>query len=72
MWCIGQLNGEYLANMEDILDLYAQPKEEGITRLCFDERPCQLLDHVLRYRRSQTAPEKSIKNTKEKGFVTSY
>ena len=38
MWCIGIINGEYLANMEDILDLYAQPQEEGIVRLCFDER----------------------------------
>ena len=47
MWCIGIINGEYLANMEDVLDLYAQPPEEGIVRLCFDERPCQLIDHVL-------------------------
>jgi hypothetical protein len=47
MWCIGSINGEYLANMEDVLDLYAQEPQEGIVRLCFDERPCQLLDHVL-------------------------
>jgi hypothetical protein len=47
MWCIGTINGEYLANMEDILDLHAQPQQEGISRLCFDERPCQLIDHVL-------------------------
>lgn len=48
MWCIGTITGEYLANMEDILDLYAQPQQEGVARICFDERPCQLLDHVLR------------------------
>lgn len=47
MWCIGTMNGEYLSNMEDILDLYAEPPQEGVVRLCFDERPCQLLDHVL-------------------------
>jgi DDE superfamily endonuclease len=47
MWCIGTINGEYLANMEDVLDLYAQPPQEGVVRLCFDERPCQLIDHVL-------------------------
>ena len=47
MWCIGTINGEYLANMEDVLDLYAQPKQTGVSRLCFDERPCQLIDHVL-------------------------
>jgi len=33
--------------MEDVLDLYAQPQQEGTARICFDERPCQLLDHVL-------------------------
>jgi hypothetical protein len=47
MWCIGIITGEYLANMEDILDLYSKPKEEGLVRICFDERPCQLLDDVL-------------------------
>lgn len=47
MWCIGTLTGEYLANLEDVLDVYAQPAVAGVTRLCFDERPCQLLDHVL-------------------------
>jgi DDE superfamily endonuclease len=47
MWCIGTMSGEYLSNMEDILDLYAQPAEVGVARICFDERPCQLLGHVL-------------------------
>jgi hypothetical protein len=47
MWCIGTLTGEYLAHMEDVLDVYAQPAEAGVVRLCFDERPCQLLDQVL-------------------------
>lgn len=47
MWCIGQITGDYLANMEDILDIYASPALPGMVRLCFDERPCQLLDNVL-------------------------
>jgi hypothetical protein len=47
MWCIGTITGEYLANLEDVLDVYAQPTQAGVVRLCFDERPCQLLDHVL-------------------------
>lgn len=29
--------------MEDILDVYAADIEEGVSRICFDERPCQLL-----------------------------
>lgn len=46
-WCIGQIDGEYLACMEDVLDLYQQPEQRGCVRLCLDERPCQLLDDVL-------------------------
>ena len=47
MWCIGTINGEYLSNMEDVLDLYAQPEQADVIRICYDERPCQLIDHVL-------------------------
>ena len=47
MWCIGTVTGDYLANLEDVLDVYSQPAEAGVVRLSFDERPCQLLDHVL-------------------------
>lgn len=41
------MTGEYLANMEDVLDVYRQAPAAGVVRLCFDERPCQLLDQVL-------------------------
>ena len=30
MWCIGTLTGEYLANLEDVLDVYAQPAEASV------------------------------------------
>ena len=33
--------------MEDVLDLYCRPADPTEARLCFDERPCQLLDDVL-------------------------
>ena len=33
--------------MEDVLDLYAQEPAIGRARLCFDERPCQLLGDVI-------------------------
>lgn len=33
--------------MEDVLELYAQKPEEGKARVCFDERPCQLLRDVV-------------------------
>jgi hypothetical protein len=43
MWCIPQVDGEYVARMEDVLDLYAEapdPKRPGV---CFDESPVQLI-----------------------------
>jgi hypothetical protein len=33
--------------MEGVLDFYAQPADPQKPRLCFDERPCQLLADVL-------------------------
>ncbi len=43
-WCFGEINGEYLARMEDILDLYEEPYDPKRPVVCFDERPCQLLE----------------------------
>ena len=33
--------------MEDVLSLYAQASQPGLARICFDERPCQLLADVV-------------------------
>ena len=33
--------------MEDVLELYAQEPEPGKARICFDERPCQLLNDMV-------------------------
>jgi len=42
-WCIAKIDGQYVARMEDVLDLYAEPLDPAHPVLCFDERPCQLL-----------------------------
>jgi hypothetical protein len=36
-WCIGELNGEYIARMEDILELYAAPPDPQRPLVCLDE-----------------------------------
>ena len=46
-WCIAKVDSQYLAKMEAVLDFYAQPVDPQRPRLCFDERPCQLLADVL-------------------------
>ena len=44
-WCIPpQADAEFVAAMEDILDVYQQPYDEEYPLWCMDEKPFQLLD----------------------------
>ena len=43
MWCIPAIDAEYVARMEDVLDLYAEPADEARPVVCFDETPIQLI-----------------------------
>ena len=43
MWCIPQVDGEYVARMEDVLDLYAEEPDPKRPVVCFDESPTQLI-----------------------------
>ena len=43
MWCIPEINGEYVARMEDILQLYAEAPDPRRPVVCFDETPRQLI-----------------------------
>ena len=45
MWCIPKLDAHYIARMEDVLDLYAQPPDEQRPVVCFDEAAVQLVAH---------------------------
>ena len=43
-WCIPKAaNGEFVARMEDILEVYALPYDPRVPLVCMDEQPCQLL-----------------------------
>jgi len=45
MWCIPpKQNAEFVARMEDILDVYALPYNPSCPVICIDEKPYQLLD----------------------------
>jgi hypothetical protein len=46
-WCIGNITGDYIWHMEDILSLYEEPYDRSRPVICFDERPCQVLGDVL-------------------------
>lgn len=43
MRCIPQIDGEYVARMEDKLDLYAEAPDPKRPVVCFDESPVQLI-----------------------------
>ena len=46
MWCIPQVDGEFVARMEDVLDLYAEPPDAKRPVVCFDDSPTQLIGEV--------------------------
>jgi transposase len=43
MWCIPEVDGTYVARMEDVLDLYAEAPDAKRPVICFDESPTQLI-----------------------------
>jgi hypothetical protein len=42
-WCIGTIDAAFLARLEYILAVYAQPYDANYPVICFDERPCFLI-----------------------------
>jgi transposase len=42
MWCVAELNEEYIARMEDVLALYEKPLSEREPVVCVDEKPVVL------------------------------
>ena len=45
-WCIPEVSAEFVAPMEDLLDLYAEPYDPVRPVICFDESPKQLISEV--------------------------
>lgn len=48
MWCIPpKQNAEFVAHMEDVLEVYSRPFDQKRPVICMDEKPFQLLDEYL-------------------------
>jgi hypothetical protein len=47
MWCIPKVDAEYVARMEDVLDLYAEQLDPKRPVVCYDESPTQLIRENL-------------------------
>jgi hypothetical protein len=46
MWCVPKLDEEYVARMEEVLDVLNQAADERAPVVALDERPVQLLDSL--------------------------
>jgi transposase len=46
MWCVAELNEEYIARMEDVLVLYEKPLSASEPVVCVDEKPVVMHDDV--------------------------
>jgi hypothetical protein len=42
MWCVAELNHEYIAKMEDVLETYEKPYDATHPVVCLDEKPVTL------------------------------
>ena len=48
MWCIpAKQNAEFVARMEDVLEVYSRPYDEKNPVICMDEKPFLLLDDMV-------------------------
>jgi hypothetical protein len=42
MWCVAELNDEYITKMEDVLETYEKPYDPAEPVVCLDEKPVTL------------------------------
>ena len=42
MWCVADLNEDYIAKMEDVLEVYERPYDPEQPVICLDEKPVTL------------------------------
>ena len=42
MWCVPVLDKSYIANMEDVLEVYERPSDAAQPVMCLDEKPVTL------------------------------
>jgi hypothetical protein len=42
MWCVADLNEDYISRMEDVLETYEKPYDPQQPVVCLDEKPVTL------------------------------
>lgn len=70
-WCIGDINSDFIWRMEKVLDCYEKQYDPNYPVVCFDERPCQLIDDVLQPMPTQEGkPKREDYHYKRNGTAT--
>ena len=46
-WCLTKIDSNFIWQMEQVLDVYERKYDPRFPVICFDERPCQLIEDVL-------------------------
>src|SRR5262249_22985252 len=46
MWCVAEINEEYISKMEDVLETYERPYDPAEPVVCLDEKPVTPHAHV--------------------------
>lgn len=62
MWCVPELNDEYIERMEDVISLYEKDYNADEPVVCLDEKPIQLLEDLRKPKETSSATEISKKD----------
>jgi hypothetical protein len=63
MWCVADLNEEYISKMEDVLETYERPYDANQPVVCVDEKPVTL--HADVRPASPAAPGREVRRDNE-------
>jgi hypothetical protein len=64
-----EADAEFVAHMEDVLDVYCRAYDANIPVLCMDEQPVQLVEEVKTPTSSSPARSRVIRNWQTKTFM---
>ena len=72
MWCVGELDEDYIERMEDILSLYEKDYNSGEPVVCLDEKPVQLLEDLREAKQSAKSIKKRDHQYRRKGTANVF
>jgi hypothetical protein len=72
MWCVADLDEEYIAKMEDVLEVYERPYDPEQPVVCLDEKPVTLHADVRPASPAKPGREAGTMNTNDAAQPMSF